>query len=78
MATPEHLNKAVARLDSAAKRIEAVQAKPSTPDQMREWLEALTDFSAALSDIQIYTNESVHEKLHQLADHVELTKFRPL
>jgi hypothetical protein len=42
---------------------------------MQEWLDALNDFSAALSDIQRYTNESVHEQLHELAERIGLQSF---
>jgi hypothetical protein len=38
-------------------------------------LAALTDYAEALKDIQEYSNESVHEKLHQLAGRVGLRKF---
>jgi hypothetical protein len=40
------------------------------------WLEALTAYCEALADIQTYNNESIHEKLHELAGRVGLKKFR--
>ncbi|MHB8872207.1 MAG: hypothetical protein ACYC8T_00835 [Myxococcaceae bacterium] len=72
MALPKHLDEATARLERASERIERARAKPSTPETQREWLEALTDFTLALSDIHQFTNESVHEKLHELAGRVGL------
>lgn len=75
MAVPKHLDEAVTRLKTASYRIEQAREKPSTPDSQKEWLEALTDFSLALSEIQEYNNESVHEKLHELAARTGLKQF---
>jgi hypothetical protein len=71
MPIPEHLEEAVARLSEASWRIDQAKAKPFSTETGREWLSALTDFSVALSDIQRYNNESVHEKLHALTGRVE-------
>jgi hypothetical protein len=67
MAVPQHLEDAVNRLKDASWRIDQARPKASTIEHLREWLVALTDFSVALSDIQRYNNESIHEKLHVLA-----------
>ena len=67
MAVPQHLEDAVNRLKEASWRIDQARPKASTIEQIREWLVALTDFSIVLSDIQGYNNESIHEKLHELA-----------
>jgi hypothetical protein len=75
MSLAEHLNEAAARLKDASQRIEAARAKPATPDNLAGWVGALSDFVLALSDIQMYNNESVHEKLHELRERVGLKKF---
>ena len=75
MAIPKHLEEAAARLKDASVRIKAAQAKPLTLESVQEWLIALTDFSSALSDIQAFNNESVHEKLHALAGRAGLREF---
>jgi len=75
MALPKHLEEAVARLKEASFRIEQVRTKPSTLESHKEWLVALTDFSFALSDIHEYNNESVHEKLHEIAGRLGLKRF---
>ena len=67
MAVPQHLEDAVNRLKDASWRIDQARPKASTIEHLRKWLIALTDFSVALSDIQRYNNESIHEKLHELA-----------
>jgi hypothetical protein len=75
MSLAEHLNEAVAKQKDATRRIVAARAKPATPDNLAEWLGALSDFSLALSDIQMFNNESVHEKLHELRERIGLKKF---
>lgn len=77
MALPKHLDEAVARLKEAAFRIDQARGKPFTPDTQQEWLAALTDFSYALCDIQEFNNESVHEKLHEIAGRMGIRKFPP-
>ena len=75
MSVPEHLDQAVARLQQASARIEAARAQRTSLDSVREWLEALTDLASALSDIHSFSNESVHEKLHDLAARAGLKSF---
>ena len=75
MALPKHLEEAVARLKEASFRVEQAREKPFTLDAQKEWLVALTDYAYALSDIQEYNNESVHEKLHEVAARAGLRKF---
>lgn len=67
MGVPKHLEEAAKRLEAAGYRIEQARDKPSSPESQREWLEGLTDYCLALSDIQEFCNESLHEKLHALA-----------
>jgi hypothetical protein len=71
MAIPAHLEDAAARLSEASWRIDRAKEKSFTSDSQKEWLAALTDFSFALSDIQRFNNESIHEKLHDLAGRLE-------
>ena len=71
MAVPAHLEDAVARLSEAAWRIDRAKTQTFTAESQREWLAALTDFSLALSDIQRFNNESIHEKLHDLTGRLD-------
>jgi hypothetical protein len=75
MSVPKHLEEAAAKLKEAAFRIEEARKGPVTCENQNIWLAALTDYCAALSDIQTYNNESVHEKLHELAGRTGLRKF---
>lgn len=75
MAVPKHLDEAVSRLKAASARIELARQKPFTHEVQQEWLIALTDLSYALCDIQEFNNESVHEKLHELAARIGLRRF---
>ena len=77
MAVPKHLDEAVIRLKEASARIDEGRAKPLTLESLREWLVALTDYAVAMSDIQTFNNESIHEKLHELAGRVGLKEFPP-
>jgi hypothetical protein len=62
-------------MKDAARRIEQARAKPASVELQQEWLTALTDYATALSDIQEFNNESVHEKLHVLAGRTGLRQF---
>ncbi len=75
MALPRHVDDAADRLHEAFARIEAARAGPSTPENLREWLSALTDYAQALMDLHEFTNESVHEKLHVLAGMLNMRAF---
>jgi hypothetical protein len=77
MPVPKHLDEAAALLKTASARIDAARAKPASIDGLQEWLAALTDFCRALADIQSFNNESVHEKLHELAGRAGLRDFPP-
>jgi hypothetical protein len=70
MALPKHLDEAAARMQDAARRIEAARARPRSVESLGEWLAALTDYAVAAADVQRFANESVHEKLHELAGHL--------
>jgi hypothetical protein len=67
MSVPQQLEKAATRLEEAASRIEIARASPQGPETLYEWLDALTAYVEALSDMHRFTNESIHEKLHELA-----------
>lgn len=75
MALPKQLEEATARLEEATWRIDQARNKPLSQESLQEWLNALTDFSLAQSEIHQLNNESIHEKLHELAGQVHL-KFR--
>lgn len=75
MAVPKHLEEAVDRLEAAASRIDIAQKMPLTLENLKEWMVGLTDYAKALSDIHRYNNESIHEKLHELAARVGLRQF---
>ncbi|MFI5398032.1 MAG: hypothetical protein ACHQ9S_21045 [Candidatus Binatia bacterium] len=77
MAIPKHLDEAVTRLKEASARIDETRAKPLTLESLREWLVALTDYALATSDVQTFNNESIHEKLHELAGRVGVKEFPP-
>ena len=78
MAIPKHLDDAVTRMKAASAQIDAARAKPASIGTLQQWLAALTDFCLALSDIHAFTNESVHEKLHELAGRAGLHEFPPV
>ena len=72
MATPEHLREAASRAEDAMRRIEMARESAFTPETSRVWLLALTDYVSALTDLHRFTNESIHEKLHELARHLRV------
>lgn len=75
MGLPKHLDDAVARLEQASKQIDEARAKPVTLETIREWLEGLTNFAKATTEIQELNNESIHEKLHELAGRAGFRQF---
>ena len=77
MAVPKHLGEAAARLKEASAPIGEARSQATTLEGTRQWLAALTDFAMALSDIQAFNNESVHEKLHAVAGHVGFEELPP-
>ena len=77
MPVPKHLDEVVELLKVASARIDEARAKPPSIPALQEWLAALTDFCLALADIQSFNNESLHEKLHDLAGRVGLHEFPP-
>jgi hypothetical protein len=75
MTVPKHLDEAATKMKETMFRIEEVRQGPVTCENQKVWLEALTDYCLALSEVQAYCNESVHEKLHDLAGRIGLRKF---
>ena len=75
MTLPKHLDEAAAKMKEAAFRSEEARQGPMTSESQKVWLEALTDYCQALSEVQAFCNESVHEKLHELAGRMGLRKF---
>jgi hypothetical protein len=67
MSVPRHLDEAAERLEAASARIERARGAPRSQETLAQWLEAVTDYAEALSDLHRFTNESVHEKLQSLA-----------
>jgi hypothetical protein len=76
MTVPRHLEEAAARLQEAEAQIARARAHPDGVENQRAWLEGLTLYCKALADIHTYNNESIHEKLHELAGATGLKKFR--
>jgi hypothetical protein len=76
MTVSRHVEEAAGKLQEAARQIELAREGPATCENQRVWLEALTSYCQALADIQTYNNESIHEKLHELAGVAGLKKFR--
>jgi hypothetical protein len=77
MALPKHLDEAVARMKDATARVEQARAQPTSLETLRDWLAALSDFCLALSDVHTFNNESVHEKLHELAERTRVKTVAP-
>ena len=75
MTVPKHLDEAASKMKDALFRIDEARQGPATCDNQKVWLEALTDYCVALSEVQTYCNESVHEKLHELAGRMGMRKF---
>ncbi|MBS1153442.1 MAG: hypothetical protein H6Q89_5140 [Myxococcaceae bacterium] len=75
MALRKLIDEAGARLEDASKRIVECRARPPSAENQQQWLTALTDYLFALAELHQFTNESVHEKLHQLAGVTGLKAF---
>jgi len=75
MSVPKHLAEAAAKLKEASFRIDEARHGPVTCEYQKVWLEALTDYCLALSEVQSYNSESVHEKLHELAGRAGVKPF---
>jgi hypothetical protein len=69
------VEEAADKLQEAARQIALAREGPNSCENQRVWLEGLTAYCEALADIQTYNNESIHEKLHELAGRMGLRKF---
>lgn len=76
MTIPKRLEDAASRLEDASWRIDLARKKAVSQESQQEWLGALTDYAQALAVVEQANNESVHEKLHQLAGHVHQEELR--
>lgn len=77
MSLSKHLEEAAAKMKNASERIDKLRGEPASTEMLRDWLVAVSDFCAALSDIQAFNNESVHEKLHELAERARIMTVAP-
>lgn len=77
MSLSKHLDEAVARMKDASIRIEQARTKPVSLDTLQHWLGAVSDFCLALSDVHTFNNESVHEKLRELAERARVKTVTP-
>jgi len=75
MTVSRHVVEAAERLQEAGRRIALAREGPTTCENQKVWLEALSAYCEALADIHTYNNESIHEKLHELAGRMGLRKF---
>ncbi len=76
MSLARHLEEATVRMEHASARMDAARRRAATVESLRDWLSALTDYVLAATDVHSYTNESVHEKLHEMAER-ERVKLEP-
>ncbi|HSB43854.1 MAG TPA: hypothetical protein VLD60_02525 [Nitrospira sp.] len=75
MTVSRHVEEAAGKLKEASRQIALAREGPATCENQKIWLEALTAYCEALADIHTYNNESIHEKLHELAGRTGLRKF---
>jgi hypothetical protein len=76
MTVSRHVEEAAGKLKEAQRQIALAREGPVTCENQQIWLEALTAYCQALADIHTFNNESIHEKLHELAGLLGLRKFR--
>ena len=65
MALMKHLEEAD-RLKKSGAQMEEARGKPITPEIMHEWLNAVTEYSFALSDLHDINMEAMQEQLDDL------------
>ncbi len=75
MTVSHHVEEAAAKLQEAARQITIAREGPATCENQKVWLESLTAYCEALAEIQTYNNESIREKLHELAGRMGFRKF---
>lgn len=67
MALMKHLEEAADRLKKSGAQMEEARGKPITAETMHEWLNAVTEYSFALSDLHDINMEAMQEQLDDLA-----------
>jgi hypothetical protein len=70
----ELVQQALDRLESAERRIQRAREEPATPDNLREWLDAVSDFARALSEIHELDRESLHRRLDEVSGSLGLER----
>ena len=72
MTLAKHIEEATSRLESAHARIAAAREPAPTLDNLDRRLAALEEAVTALTDIHSFNVESIHEKLHELAERIRV------
>jgi hypothetical protein len=67
MAMTKTMEAAANKMEAASTRMRELREGPFTPGNLKDWLEALTDYALALGEVQEYSQQSIHEKLQALA-----------
>ncbi len=63
MTLDKQLEKAADRLKIASLRIDEIRSNPVSPDQMQEWLAALTDYALASTELHDLNLETLREDM---------------
>jgi len=66
MTLRRHSDDAAERIGRAAAKIDELREREVSQEMIVEWISALSDYVTALSEMQSYNNESIHEKLQDL------------
>lgn len=66
MALLKHLEEAAERLKRASARMNAARTKSPSPENLHDWLDALTEYTVALSDLHDLNMEAIQERLDKL------------
>ena len=72
MTLAKQIELAASRLQGAQKHIAEAREQPATLGRLERRLAALEEAMTALTDIQSCNVESIHEKLHALADRMRV------
>ena len=63
MPLPEHMQQALSRLERADLKVKSASRKPDSPERIEEWLEGLTEYVLALSDLHELDREDLANEL---------------
>jgi hypothetical protein len=72
MSLAKHLEQATSRLEAARSVLRETREEVATIDGLKRRVDTLEQCVSALSEIQSYTNESIHEKLHRIATQLRM------